>query len=372
MARRRTRLDDFGEPSFREPLSRLLAAIESEAALTPVGRLITRERLVGLLMNRLRAVSFFERRPEVRQGELDPPIVIAGLPRTGTTLLHRLLAVDRSLRPLLSWEALNPAPIPGRHAAQGRSDPRIRIAERSRRGLAYLAPDFLAVHPVDPHAPEEEILLLDVSFRSTVAEAILRVPSFARWLEAQDQTPAYEMLRDLLKLLSWQGGGRRWVLKTPHHLEWLDTLLAVFPGATIVQTHRDPAKILPSLCSLVAHGRGVFSDEVDPIEIGLEWSAKVRRMIERAMASRDRHGEERFADVAYEALVHDPMAEVTRLYARIGLELTTETRRAMEATLREHGRERHGKHVYSAADFGLDEGRIGEDFAAYRARFRVT
>ncbi|HKY62322.1 MAG TPA: sulfotransferase [bacterium] len=370
-AQRRAGLEDFGEPSFREPLARLLAAIEREARLTPVGRLLIRERLSGLLQNRLRAVSLFARRPEVLDLELAPPIVIAGLPRTGTTLLHRLLAADPSLRALRSWEALNPAPFPGRHLAQGRRDPRIRMAERSVRGITYLAPDFLAVHPVDAHAPEEELLLLDVSFRSTVAEALLRVPSFARWLEEQDQTPAYVWARDLLKLLAWQGGGRCWVLKTPHHLEWLDTLLAVFPGATIVQTHRDPARILPSLCSLFAHARGVFSDEVDPIEIGRDCTRKVRRMIDRAMDSRDRHREARFADVAYEALVRDPIGEVERLYARVGLVLSAEARRAMEGTLRDHGRERHGKHVYRAADFGLDERRISETFADYRKRFEV-
>ena len=225
-ARARAKLDDFGPPDFLEPLDVLLDSIAREARLTPVGHLITRERLIGVLVNRLEV--FAAHRPWTRPLELAPPVVITGLQRTGTTLLQRLLAADPSRRWLASWEALSPAPSRARAGA----DPRVAAAERAERALAYLAPDFFAVHPVHAHAPEEDVLLLDQAFRSTVPEATLRVPTYSRWLESADQTPAYRHERLLLSLLSRQrGANKRWLLKTPHHLEWLDVLFDVFEGA---------------------------------------------------------------------------------------------------------------------------------------------
>jgi hypothetical protein len=359
VARRRTKLEDFGGDDFREPLAMLLESIEREARLTRVGRFITLERLIGVLANRLRAQS-----AKVPDRGMKPPVVITGLQRTGTTLLHRLLAADPNRRALASWEALNPAPIAGRGG-----DRRIAQAERAERVLRYLAPDFFAVHPVEAHAPEEDVLLLDQSLRSTVPEATLRVPSFARWLEEQDQRPAYETMRSLLLLLSSQrGGDRRWVLKTPHHLEWLDTLFAVFEGARIVWTHRDPVTTIASFCSMIAHGRGVFSDDVDPIEIGRDWSRKVARMVDRALDSRTRH-ESAFIDVAYEDLVADPMREVGRIYEALGEALEPAAEEAMRALLATHGQHRFGKHSYRLDDFGLERRELEDRFAAYRARF---
>jgi hypothetical protein len=358
-ARRRTKLDDFGSDDFREPLERLMDSIEREARLTRVGRFITRERLIGVLANRLRA-----RAASIADRAMKPPVVITGLQRTGTTLLHRLLAADPSLRALASWEALNPAPLPGRSG-----DRRLAQAERAERALRYLAPDFFAVHPVEAHAPEEDVLLLDQSFRSTVPEATLRVPTYARWLEDQDQRPAYETMRSLLLLLSRQrGGDRRWVLKTPHHLEWLDTLFAVFEGARIVWTHRDPVTTIASFCSMIAHGRGVFSDDVDPIEIGREWSRKVARMVDRALETRTRH-ESAFIDVFYDDLVADPMKEVARIYEALGEPLEAPAESAMRALLKAHGQHRFGKHSYRLDDFGLHRAELEQRFLRYRERF---
>ncbi|MCB9595501.1 MAG: sulfotransferase [Sandaracinaceae bacterium] len=365
-ARARTGLDDFGPDDFLEPLDVLLDSIAAEARLSPVGHLVTRERLIGVLANRLLVFAAADR--ATREAPLAAPLVITGLQRTGTTLLQRLLASDPRRRWLASWEALHPAPAAGRTLLGG--DRRIAAAVTAERALGYLAPDFFAVHPVQAYGPEEDVLLLDQAFRSTVPEATLRVPTYAAWLETIDQRPAYEHERLLLQVLSRQrGGSKRWLLKTPHHLEWLDVLLDVFEGARIVWTHRDPVVTVASFCSMVAHGRGVFSDEVDPREVGRDWGRKVARMVERALATRDGGHESAFVDVDYADLVRDPMAEVRRIYAAVGDELTEEAERRMRRTLASHPQHQHGVHRYALEDFGLDEGSLRDAFGPYRARF---
>ncbi len=360
-----TGLLDFGEPSFREPLERLVASVEKEANLHALGRLILRTRLVSALSTRARIEEQYRRHPEIEDESVSRPIVIAGLPRTGTTLLHRLLASDRRIRSLASWEALSPAPLAG----EATTAPRRARAEQSEKALSYLAPDFFAIHPVEADQPEEDVLLLDLSFRSTVPEATLRVPSFSEWMESADQRPAYRTLVRSLKLLSHQRRAQRWVLKTPHHLEFLDALLEALPDALIVWTHREPRETVPSFCSMVAHGRGVFSDVVDPREVGAHWSRKITRMVDRGMAAREAAGERYFVDVRYEDLVRDPIGETRRIYERCDLPTDRETEDAMRDTLAKQRQHRHGVHVYRAEDFGLTSAGIDRDHAAYRARF---
>ncbi len=363
-----TGLLDFGEPSFREPLKVLVDSIEREANLHPLGRLITRTRIVSTLANRARMEEQFRRHPEINEQSVSRPIVIAGLQRTGTTLLHRMLASDRRLRALSSWEALSPAPLD----PNGGADARRARAEQSEMALGYLAPDFFAIHPVEANAPEEDVLLLDLSLRSTVAEATLRVPTFSRWLEGQDQTPAYRSLERAMKLLLHQRqpvGGSRWVLKTPHHLEWLDVLFSVFPDATVVWTHREPRETIPSFCSMVAHGRGVFSDRVDPREVGDHWSKKIYRMVERGMAAREAAGERHFVDIRYEDLVRDPIGQAKRVYAAAELPFERETEDGMKDLVHRQRKDRFGHHVYRTEDFGLTAAGIDSALAGYRARF---
>lgn len=360
-ARRAERLDDLGEPSL-EPLHRLVESVESEAHLHPLGRFATAGRIVQTLRNRLRLQA-----RAVDERPLPAPIVITGLQRTGTTLLHRLLASDPRLRALTSWEALNPVPMRG--APTGERDPRRRAAKAAEAGLRWLSPDFFAVHPVEAAAPEEDVLLLDHSFLSTVPEATLRVPTFSAWLEEQDQRPAYRLLRRLLASLTADRGPDRWVLKTPHHLEWLDVLWEVFPDAVVVMTHRDPVVTLGSFCSMVAHGRGVMSDHVDPREIGRDWLRKTGRMVDRAMAAREGRP---VVDVAYDRLMREPLVVLAEIRAAAGLEPSEAADDAARAVLAAMPKDRYGTHAYALADFGLDEGMVADRFRGYRARFGFT
>ncbi len=365
-ARKSTGLDDFGDPAFRAPLEKLTRAVEEEAALHPVGRFITRTRLVSALSTRARLESLLQKNPQIAGEPIARPIVIIGLPRTGTTLLHRLLASDPRIRALRSWEALMPVPLDGANERARR----IAAAERAERALKYMAPDFFAVHPIDAHGPEEDILLLDLAFLSTVAESTMRVPSFAAWLEDQDQGPAYRYLKRVLQALQWlpdsSSRKRGWVLKTPHHLEWLDALDAVFPDALFVWTHRDPVEVVPSFCSMIAHGRGVFSDAVDPHEIGRGWIKKGARMMNRALDSRARLGESRFVDIRYKQFVKDPIAAVRTIEERAGLSLTDEAEKALRATLTVEVQHKHGVHKYDLEDFGLTTSDVDRAFARYR------
>ena len=369
-ARKSAGLARFDTEDFLVPLGKLVESINAEAHLHLVGRAILENKLVGQLAGRLRAQALFEAHPEILDIPIEAPIVIAGLQRTGTTMLHRLLSEDPGIRALASWEALEPVPKAKPRPRQ-KEDPRVGFARMAEKGLAYMAPAFFAIHPVEATAPEEEVLLLDYSFLSTTPESTLHVPTFARWLEDQDQTPAYAYMKKLMQLLLWQRPAERWVLKTPHHLEWLDTLFAVFPDAKVVQTHRDPAKTLASFSSMITHGRGVFSDEVDPREVAAHWLRKTSRMVTRAMESRDRVGEASFIDVSYYDLLADPMAEMERIYAFAGRELTAAARARMEASREVNVQNRFGVHSYRLEDFGLSAESVEPYYAAYRARFGV-
>jgi hypothetical protein len=371
-AHRQTGLDDLGDPSFHEPLERLLRSIEGEARLHPVGRLIQRTRLVASLATRLRLEAYFRAHPAAAGERLARPIVILGLPRTGTTLLHRLLAADSGrVRSLASWESLMPVPFNGEQGPEKR----ITAAERSERALKYLAPDFFAVHPIDARGPEEDILLLDIAFRSTVPEATMHVPSYADWLEGVDQGPAYRTLARALQALQWQrkpqAADWRWVLKTPHHLEWVDEIPKVLPDPLFVWTHRTPREVVGSFCSMIAHGRGVFSDHVDPLAIGRAWLRKGKRMVERAMEARERIGEASFVDVRYADLVKDPFAVVRHVEERAGLPFTPTAEAQMKDGMEREKKDRHGKHRYALADFGLDDAAVDAAFAPYRERFSL-
>ena len=369
-ARRRTRLHFFGGEGFRVPLRRLLASIEAEAGLHPVGRVMIREILARNLATRLRCAAVRELHPEIAALPVEAPVFIVGLQRTGTTLLQRLLSLHPALRGLASWEAVNPAPLFERGARPGGEDPRMAAALLAERAVRYMAPDFFAVHPVVARGQEEDSLLFDPGFHSTSAEALMRIPGFTAWLESIDHEGPYREYRELIQLLLWQRPGR-WLGKTPLHLEHLDALHAVFPDARIVHTHRDPTRTLASFCSMVAHARGFFSDRVDPHAIGRQWLAKTRRMVERGTAERARIGEASFLDVHYRDLLADPWKQIHRICEFAGVPLDAEGERAMRSFLAAHPQHEHGRHAYALGDFGLSDDTVAREFAAYRERYAI-
>lgn len=368
-ARRKAGLTDFGDEWFVEPLTVLVESINREAELNPLGKLIQKSRLEGALVTRLRAEALCKAHPEIEQQSFGKIVIIAGLQRTGTTTLHRLLAADPNMRAIYAWEALNPLPLPGEKP--GHPAARVAQAKTAEKGLAYLAPEFFAIHPVEHDAPEEDVLLLDLSFMSQSPEATLHVPTYAAWLEQQDHTRAYEYLRKMLKILQWQRPAANWVLKTPHHMEYLDVILKVFPEAVIVQTHRDPQKTTGSFCSMVSHGRGVFSDSVDAQEVAQHWVRKVDRLMQRSIEVREQSGSDRFIDVSYYDLLKDPIAEVARIYRFAGIPFDAAVASAAQQTSERNVQHRYGKHQYKLADFGLTREAIETRYAYYRQRYGI-
>lgn len=374
-ARRSAGLHFFAGREFEGPLRRLLVAIEGEARLHPLGRVALRQVLLRNLANRLRIDALLDRHPEILDIPVTAPVFIVGLQRTGTTLLQRLLAKDPGLRALASWEAVNPAPLREEKPAPGALDPRVRIADTAEKVIRYMAPDFFAVHPVEARGHEEDSLVFDPSFYTTTAEALMNIPSFTSWLESVDHLPAYREYKRVIQVLLWQRPGIdtpiRWLGKTPLHLEHLDALLEVFPDARIVQTHRDPTRTVASLCSMLAHGRGVFSDDVDPHLVGRQWLDKTCRMVTRGMAARDALGERAFLDVQYSDLVSEPMKQRVRIGEFIERPLESSTEEAMRRFLSANPQHRHGRHAYRLEDFGLDREEVSERFAPYRKRFDI-
>jgi len=370
-ARRKVGLSDFGDECFRVPMRMLLASLDTEAALTPIGRFVQRQRIVDILVNRLRAEDHFRRHPEILEETITKPLVIVGLPRTGTTMLHRTLAADPRMYSVLWYECRNPSPFPA--TSCGGCDPRIAEAESQVAAMIEGSPELAAIHPLDARAPDEEILLLEHSFCSTTPEAAANVPSYGKWLDAQDQTSAYVYLRKLLQFLQWQkkqAGSRaeRWVLKTPHHLGFMDVLFKVFPDACVVQTHRDPLETIPSLASMIHAVWILAADRVDPRDVGRQWSDKMATALTRCMRVREQHPD-RFIDVWYMDAVKDPIGEVRRIYEFIGFPLPALAENAMRDFVARNPREKRPPHHYTLAQFGLTEPGIARDFAEYRRRF---
>lgn len=371
-ARRRARLDDFGDDRFRAPLEILCAALDEEARLHPIGRLSARQQLVGLLTTRLRVHDLVRRHPEILEAPVVAPVVVLGMPRTGTTALQRLLAREPAFRALPLWEAMHPLPDgdAADRAAGAVPGARVRRTEQALRLIHWAGPQMVAMHEMHPEEADEEIWLLAVDFATMLFEASHHVPSFRDWYQAADLTAGYEYLRTLLQVLQWYRPAPRWLLKSPQHLEQLGPLLHAFPDATIVQTHRDPVAVTASFCSMAAYGRRMNTDRISTREIGAYWSARIERMLRRSVDDRA-PDDPRFVDVPFDDFVADPIATARAVCERAGLGISPTGAAAMRAHLDANPRGKHGAHTYRLADFGIDEMERRAALRFYSERFGV-
>ncbi len=361
LARTESGLQSFGEDFWEEPLERLIASVNEESRLHPIGRFISQKRIVSLLNTRLRAEQWFKKHPEILEQELYPVTVICGLQRTGTTKLHRLLSADPDNRVLFSWEALNPVPL-SEHPAEIKM--RKDAARLSEKALQVMAPGFFSIHPVEFEKPEEDILLLDTTFLSTTAEATMHVPSYANWLEQTDQSPAYEYVVKLLKFLQWQRPAKRWILKTPHHMEFLGLIKKNFGNVHYIWTHRNISESLPSFLSMVAHGRSIFSNEVSLEEVAKHWVKKTAYMLSKGIEFRKANPGEKFTDIFYNELVAEPMNVVEKIYRNNGA-ISAELRQRFLDTEKQNTINRFGKHVYKLEDFNLTAAEVNKAVQFY-------
>jgi hypothetical protein len=365
-------LDDFGEDTWREGLERLADSLAAEAALNELGEQIVAGECVTYLANRLCITEYRRRHPEIADVDVTPPIVIVGQGRTGTTILHDLLAQDPGNRVPLTWEVDRPCPPP--ETATYDTDPRIDEVDAITSGVELLIPGFLSMHPMGARLPQECVRITVSDFRSVMFPTQYRVPSYARWvLDEADMAPAYRWHRQFLQHLQARHPARRWVLKSPAHIWCLPALLAEYPNAVLVQTHRDPLRIISSLSSLIATLRRISSDDSTIAVAAAEFADYVLDGLDRSVAAREDGTvrAEQVVDLNFAAFMADPFATIRSVYERLGLELSVESETRMRDFLARNPPDLHGTHSYSWADTGLDAGDLRERARPYQEYFDV-
>jgi hypothetical protein len=346
MAAARAGLSDFGDRWFTEPMDQYLDALNREARLTSSGLAAQTEVIIKGLVSRLRMIVDIRRHPSILDETVEVAGVILGLPRSGSTIFHRLLASAPGMTAIRWYEAQNFAPFPGEEP--GNPLARRAYAQAMIDGWLQVAPELASIHPLDPDAPDEEILILGQMFVSTMLEGMSFVPSFSRWLNDYDQSRGHQDLEIILKYLQWQVPARRgckWILKSPSNLPY--TEVAARMEATLYKL----GAVIP-----------------DP-EVGRFWFARLAEWMHRFEAARERIGEGRFVDVNYRDVTREPLAQARRVLTRMGLECDACMDAALDEFLAGNRREQRPMHEYSASRFGIDQEAIEREFADYRARY---
>ena len=373
-ARKRARLDDFGDVAVQEPLRVLLAAFEAESELTLFGRIGARWDLLRYLVNLLILRERETRLPAILAEPIERPIFITGLPRSGTTFLHRLLAQDPANLVPRCWQTIYP--YPGHPAAEHGAGP--RRVERQFRAFARVAPELRSLHPFDAESPQECTEITAHTFASRRFDITHELPSYRRWLAGVGHRDAYRFHRRFLQHLQHQaapdGRAVRWVLKCPDHVFALDAIAEVYPDACLVFVHRDPLKVLPSSCRLTEVLRRPFSRHVDRLRLGRQiaddWAAAARQLIQ-AHERGSPFGPDRVLHLQYRALIADPFGTVTALYRQFGVPLSETTAAAMRRLIAEQPRGGYGRNSYRFADYGLDPEREARRFRDYVQHFQI-
>ena len=363
-AKNQTNLEYFGNPLFLEGFECLVHSINQEADLNDVGMEAQQHRLIGILANMLRIEDACVQYPEILNEEIKSPVVIVGLPRTGSTMTHRLLASDPRHTAMLWWEGRYPAMLP--NEVRGHPDERMEMGKAEVEAVMQASPEALTIHPWDYKGADEEILLLEHTFFSTVPESFMRLPTYSKWVESQDHIHAYSQLKIMLQYLQWQNPGRnkkRWVLKSPHHLGFIDKLLKVFPDSKVIQTHRDPIKTVPSFCSMCSNLFEPLTNSYDKNEIGYHWAHKLAKVLNHCMEVSNLN-KENFLNLEFKNMIKDPILEMEVVYNFIDEDFTDQAENAMNAWKEENQHEM-GAHQYSLEEFGLESSFIDSYFSEY-------
>ena len=361
--------DQLGGNSYREPLERYIASVESEADLSTFGRLALRGMLTSQLVTRIKLREWSNAHPEAAKERIERPWVILGLPRTGTSILSILLGLDPMVRPIRQWEARSP--VPPATQATAALDPRIAESEKQLEGLHRLNPPFKAMHPMGAMLAEECVPFLMLDLRTLGLETQARVPSYGRWLQDCDMHSAYQQHKLALQALQTGQPTESWVLKTPNHLWCLETFLEFYPDARLIWTHRDPGPVTASVSSLNTTLQSTFTDHPNPRAVGAEWLQKLKFAVDRGMAFDDKAKPGWCVHIHYDELMREPLAAMRRLYGHFGEAPSRLHERRIEAWLREKPQTADGKHVYDPVDFGFSYGELAEIWRPYRERYDV-
>lgn len=358
--------EDFGSNDYLEGLRVLLKAYDDEAQFGDIGGFATQAIVVNCLKGRLFTEAGIKQNPQCLEHKIEKPIFVIGLPRTGTTILHRLLAKDSDNQGLEYWLGTYPLPRPPRE--QWEENLCYQEVDLSLQMMQQLNPDIQAIHAMTAAGIDECRLLLMHSFANVTFQSNATIPSYQKWLYQADFSGVYTQYERALKLIGSNSPEKRWVLKDPSHLWSIDALLNKFPDACIVQTHRDPVKLISSVSSLVYTARKMGEPDITPEEVGLQQLLQWKTVLEKALEVRKRFPEN-FFDVYFDDLMEQPLGVVANLYQQLGRSLSSETAEALRQWMDENPRGKHGGHSYSAEDFGLTELQIRDHYHAYQTQF---
>lgn len=372
-ARTSTGLVDLGESDgILERLAAHIAAIDADTGLTNLGRLTLRMRIVRLLENRLRLHELLRRNPEIRDLDLPAPMIVVGLPRSGTTHLVNLLAQDPRRRALPFWESQEPMPVPGEGPGPDGIDPRFARWRAVHETEQVMAPLTKLMHDRFPAAIEEEVELLDLDLASYTLEWHARVPSWRDYYFGLDQDAHYAYLRTTLQALTFLRGPRTWVLKSPQHLEQLGPLTRTFPDAVVAFTHRDPVAVIQSAITMLAYGDRLRRYAIEPEQLATYWVDRIQHLLEACVRDRDLVAADRSIDVVFADFMADDLGTVERFYERGGVDLPEDVRARFTTYLDANPRGKHGQVTYDLrGDFGLDPAALHEKFRPYTDRFGI-
>ena len=365
-----TGLSDWGDESFREPLRILLESYKKDAKLNHIGWFMIHQKLTQILCSRLLIRDTLKRNPEILRKKIEKPLFIISQPRTGTTLLQRLLGQDPFNRSLLCWEGLFPAPPPDPETHD--IDPRIAETKKILEIQHKIMPEFQIQHSMHATKPEECIFLLEKSLVFHGFHIVNNLPTYYEWLNKQDLTPTYRYHRQQLQILQWHFPNQRWILKAPIHLHAIEALTTVYPDAYIVQTHRDPCKVIPSSCSLLTSFHAPTTDDLNLLaSFASVCLNNMEDRVKRIFKLWDSFDPARLFDIHYKKLTQDPIGTVRGIYKHFGFEFTNEFEQRMKKYMDENPKNKHGVHHYSLEQFGLNKKMINRKFAKYCERFNI-
>ncbi len=373
----RTGLTDFGADDFRIRLKMLREEWDGDSEVSALARITLHRHLVRYASNRLLISDLLARHPEIHDERIEQPVIVAGLPRSGTTHLVNLLAADRRFHSLPLWESYEPVPLPGEGLLPDGTDPRYHRCAEAWEGMKRGTPLIAAMHPMNPDHIHEELELMGPDFASYNFEWLSCSPRWRDYYLASDQRPHYEYMKTVLKLLQWQrrqrGDSRdRWVLKCPQHIEQLPVLNAVFPDATVIFTHRDPVAVIQSIVTMQGYTQRINRKRVDLPGLLDYWSSRIEAMLHACVRDRSSIPSGRSFDSLFHEFMADQWATMAGVYATAGLELTAGARADLSRFLRDHPRGREGRVIYDlAGQFGVEPQALRRRFAFYFDRFSV-
>jgi len=368
----RTELEDFGPTDFHERLDLWLAETDENPERTPLGRLGLFNDCVLAASQRLRMRELLKRHPEIHDVEITRPIIVVGLPRSGTTHLVNLLAADQRLRSMPLWESKEPVPDPREGPDENGVDPRWQRCEDAWQAFKASSPLIASMHPMNPDHIHEELELQIPDFTSYNLEWITRAPRWRDYYLAHDQTEHYAYLKTGLKILQWYRPRERWVLKCPQHLEQIGPLMKTFPDATIIVTHRDPVSVIQSAATILTYGARMTYETPRPDFYFEYWSDRIHRLLSASV--RDRHllPSDRTVDVLFHEFMADDVGTVERIYETAGLTMTNEARAQIDTYIRDHPRGKDGQVIYDIRrDYDADPEETRAPFDFYLDRFDV-